>query len=405
MHPRAAFLLLTALTVVGARAWPERFRFQYQDGEKYRLLTEVQEKVYVDGRLSHRAEILNKIAVSTLEVRDGAGRLDCTFQTSERAVGTDNSFAFTEDYQSLFWRDARGRYEIGPQYFMPVVRGVPLFPEKEVSPGDSWSAPGEEAHDLRRSYGLSSPVRFPIQVQYTYVGPEEREGRKLERIGIRYTVFHRLESLGLRSTDRPAPVRITGESEQTFWWDSLRGQPDSYAETFDFLFYLSNGQVVEYVGEAQGRFVESQPLDRAKVTAEIQRELADRGVPDTTVRSEEQGVTLSLQNIQFQPNSSILMPSEQAKLRSIAAILAKYADRDLLVGGHTARVGGYTDTQHQELSEMRAGAVADFLLSLGVIREEQVTTRGFGYSRPLGDNATEQGRSINRRVEITILEN
>jgi len=76
-----------------------------------------------------------------------------------------------------------------------------------------------------------------------------------------------------------------------------------------------------------------------------------------------------------------------------------------MVSGHTARADSYTAEQHQSLSESRAQAVANFLLGLGAVREEQVTTRGFGYRQPLADNSTEEGRRVNRRVEITILEN
>ncbi len=402
--PAALPLLAIALAVLAALpAAAEPFRFQYKDGEKYRLLTEVEEQVLVDGELSHRAEILNKISVQTLQVRDGAGELSCLFQTSERAFGADTSYAWAEDYESVFWRDGRGAYDIGAAYFMPVVRGVPLFPQGEVHPGDSWTAPGEGAHDLRRSYGLQEPVHFPIQVQYTYRGSEQRGGRQLEVIGIQYTVFHRFRGLG--QGRGAVPVRVSGKSEQTYWWDAARGQPASYEESFDFVFDLSNGQKVEYVGTARGRLLESEPLDKEKVAAEIQGQLAERGVADTTVRTEAAGVTVTLENVQFEPNSAILLPSEKAKLRAIGEILSKYADRDLAVSGHTARAGSYTDRQHQELSELRARAVADYLLSIGAARAAQLTARGYGYSRPLADNATEEGRRVNRRVEITILEN
>jgi outer membrane protein OmpA-like peptidoglycan-associated protein len=399
----AALALLAPLLLAAVPAGGEPFRFQYKGGEKYRLLTEVEEEVWVDGELSHRAEILNKISVDTLQVRDGAGQLACVFQTSERAFGTDTSYAWAEDYDSVFWRDGRGAYDIGARYFMPVVRGVPLFPQGEVHPGDSWTAPGEEAHDLRRSYGIQEPVRFPVQVQYTYRGSEQRQGRQLEVIGIHYTVFHRFAGLG---PGRGAvPVRVSGQSEQTYWWDAGRGQPASYEESFDFVFDLSNGQKVEYVGTARGRLLESAALDKQKVAADIQGQLAERGLKDTSVRAEEAGVTVTLENVQFEPNSAILLPVEKAKLRAIGEILSKYSDRDLAVSGHTARAGSYTDRQHQELSELRAQAVADYLLSIGAARANQLSARGYGYLRPLADNATEEGRRVNRRVEITILEN
>jgi outer membrane protein OmpA-like peptidoglycan-associated protein len=99
------------------------------------------------------------------------------------------------------------------------------------------------------------------------------------------------------------------------------------------------------------------------------------------------------------------MPAEQEKLRKIAQILKAYPDRDILVTGHTAKAAGYTEEDYQRLSEQRAQAAANFLLSIGARRPDQITAQGMGARVPIGDNSTEAGRSMNRRVEITILEN
>ena len=87
----------------------------------------------------------------------------------------------------------------------------------------------------------------------------------------------------------------------------------------------------------------------------------------------------------------------------IAEILKAYPERDILITGHTARVG--TEESSQILSEERAKAVADFLLSLNIRDETGIISRGFGSRKPVGDNSIEAGRRLNRRVEITILEN
>jgi outer membrane protein OmpA-like peptidoglycan-associated protein len=400
---RKGFILVLILILPLSSLTAETLRFRYVKDEKYRLVTEVNEEVYVNGVRSHQANILNKVAVDTLTVREERGLLSATFLTSERSYGVETSFSLTEEYESLFWRDQVGRYDIGEAYFMPVVRHVPTFPVEDVAPGTSWGAPGEEAHDLRRSFAIERPVRFPMEVNYTYIGSEMREGRKLEVISIQYEVQHRLQ--GLTSRRAQVPVLIEGVSEQVYYWDNAKGKPHSYSEEFDFVFYLSDGQTVEYVGTAEGLLLESAELDREQVAEDIAKQLEERGVEDTTVTTEEEGVTLNLQNIQFEANSALLRESERAKLRQIGEILRDYPDRDILITGHTARVSGYTERDHQRLSEQRAQAVADYLLSLGALRSIQVTTRGMGHREPLSDNSTEAGRRQNRRVEITILEN
>jgi outer membrane protein OmpA-like peptidoglycan-associated protein len=396
---RGLILVLLLVLSLGSLA-AESFRFKYVKDEKYRLLTEVNEEVYYNGRLHHLANIVNKAAIETLMVRDGAGLLSAQFSTSEFIDGV--ALLREQQYQTLLWRDAQGSYDIGEAYYMPVVREVPFFPEEDISPGTSWNAPGQEAHDFR-TLGIAEPVRFPINVRYTYIGKERKDDRELDLISIQYEVFHRFQ--GLYSSEGIVPVRVTGNSKQLYYWDGERGKPHSYEEQFDFIFTFSNGEDVEYRGTSEGVLLESQDLDKERVAEDIARELEQRGVEDTTVVAEEEGVTLALQNIQFEANSAALRQSERIKLRQIGEILKNYPDRDILITGHTARVPGYTEKDHQRLSEQRALAVADFLLSLGTLRPIQVTTRGMGHREPLSDNDTEAGRRQNRRVEITILEN
>jgi len=200
-------------------------------------------------------------------------------------------------------------------------------------------------------------------------------------------------------------VRIAGGSEQTYWWDIANRRPVYDEEEFDFIFTLASGDEVEYSGDSRGELIEAAPLDREKVAEEIGREIRRQGLEGVSVTPEAEGVTISIDNVNFPPNSDSLMPREREKLTRIAEILRKYPDRDILVTGHTARASGYTERDYQELSEKRAGAVGDYLLSLGVRRPEQMTMRGMGARQPIGDNATEEGMKKNRRVQITILEN
>jgi outer membrane protein OmpA-like peptidoglycan-associated protein len=126
-------------------------------------------------------------------------------------------------------------------------------------------------------------------------------------------------------------------------------------------------------------------------------------VPDTDVKADERGVTISLEDIRFKPDSYILQDSEKRKLETLGKILKKYPERDILITGHTALAG--TAEGRQKLSEERAKAVGNYLLSLGVTRQDQMIFQGMGAREPVASNATVEGMKKNRRVEITILEN
>jgi outer membrane protein OmpA-like peptidoglycan-associated protein len=148
----------------------------------------------------------------------------------------------------------------------------------------------------------------------------------------------------------------------------------------------------------------SEPLreQREQMVQEISAELEARNVADTTVRVVEEGVAISLNNIQFMPDDTELTEPERTKLMRIAVILNRYPGRKILVGGHTALAG--TEEGRLRISTRRAQAVADFLVFLDSIRPENMVIRGYGAERPLGDAVTAEGQALNRRVEITILD-
>jgi len=74
----------------------------------------------------------------------------------------------------------------------------------------------------------------------------------------------------------------------------------------------------------------------------------------------------------------------------------------LEIAGHTDNVG--SDEANQTLSADRAKAVVDYLISKG-ISKKVLSSKGYGETVVVGDNTTEEGRQLNRRVEFTILKN
>jgi len=398
--PRWGLLFLFALTL-GAGLYAERFTYTYRAGDKYRVLSTVQEDVYIDRSLSHQAEILNRIAVTVTAVAGGTGSHQATFQTSERSVGTQSGrgFQWAREYDSVFDRDAQGRFTIDPRYYMPVVRNVPVFPDQDLAVGQTWSAEGEEVHDFRDSFGLADPYRIPFTANYRYLGLKEWKEKQYPAFSVTYRIFDEVPATpGLLY-----PRRVMGASDQLVYWDAELGQAAAYEESFRMILELSNGLTVEYRGQAQAEIIEALPMNREKMVDEIEQDISRLGIADTTVRVVDDGVAISLEDIRFEPDSAHLLPEERQKLDRIAQILGRYPDRDIQVGGHTALAG--TAEGRAALSAERAAAVADYLIARGVRSADRVVVRGYGAEQPVAGNDTEAGRRKNRRVEITLLEN
>jgi outer membrane protein OmpA-like peptidoglycan-associated protein len=402
----AVLLAASAAIFTAAPCGAETFRFRFQDGASYRINSIVTENVYANRAFSHAAEITSRITMKISDVKPAANgapasaRHDCVFMTSEK--NTNRTFTWGREYPSVFRRTELGAYEIGNEYFMPVVRNVPTFPERDLKPGESWTGTGEEAHDFRDSFALTTPFKVPFSVTYTYVGPVERDGRKLHLIQAEYTLFFDSPKAPSSATGRDYPVTTMGYSKQEIYFDNELGIMPHYEETFRIQLQLASGNVLEFRGKAEASVTEIEGMDRDKLAREMNDEIKKLGIKDTNAQATDDGVTISLENIQFEADSANLLPSEKEKITKIAALLERYPDKELLISGHTALAG--TASSRQKLSEERASAVARFLVEMGVRENYNVYTRGFGAEKPIAPNDNETNRSRNRRVDITILE-
>lgn len=115
-------------------------------------------------------------------------------------------------------------------------------------------------------------------------------------------------------------------------------------------------------------------------------------------------VKVSVENIQFEPDSAVLVEAERNKLSGIGKVLSALGERKLSIVGHAAAVPGSTEEELRELSSARAASVASYLVDSGFRTASSVVSNGVGGSKPLDSNETAEGRRKNRRVEIIILD-
>jgi outer membrane protein OmpA-like peptidoglycan-associated protein len=394
------FMLMLMLIPAEESAAVE-FTYKNALGDKYRILSRVNERVYINGEYSHRADILNKISASVVDTRDGQAKIEATFLTSESRDGAVTVYELSQEYKTVFWRSSLGEYEIAPVYYMPVVRGVPTFPGRDLSVGESWKGTGEEVHDLRQGFGISDPFQFPISVNYRYLGEGTYEGENADIISIQYTISHRSGSWYERYP--LYPQRLSGYSDQTLYWNRGEGRPIAYEENFSIVFDLSSGDSYEFTGAASARVLEATSMDKESVKDDLQRRIDEGQIADTGVRVGDDGVILSLENIQFLPDSAVPLEGELEKLNRVVSLLKLYPDRDILVSGHTALAG--TREGRMQLSLDRARTVAAYLKDELAIDDDRLMVEGRGADEPIAPNETAEGMRKNRRVEITILEN
>ncbi|MCL7975272.1 MAG: OmpA family protein, partial [marine benthic group bacterium] len=105
--------------------------------------------------------------------------------------------------------------------------------------------------------------------------------------------------------------------------------------------------------------------------------------------------------VEFDFDSDALTAEGRATVEEVAATLASLPGVRVEIAGHTDSVG--EDDFNMDLSQRRAESVRNYLVELGLARDRFDTT-GFGETRPIADNETEEGRHRNRRTEFRVLD-
>jgi len=116
-------------------------------------------------------------------------------------------------------------------------------------------------------------------------------------------------------------------------------------------------------------------------------------------RETARGLVSRMPDVLFATNKATLRPDAKIRLAKVAGIIMAYPDLNLEIDGFTDNTG--TAQRNEVLSQERAAAVRDFLISQGV-QVNNVVARGLGESQPIASNTTPRGRQQNRRVELVV---
>lgn len=155
--------------------------------------------------------------------------------------------------------------------------------------------------------------------------------------------------------------------------------------------FFSVGMVYRFFRDARPQAAAVAP---APAPARVEPALVIVPVPAKTVKY------CSILDIQFEINQEGIQREERERLAVLATFLKKYPDTTVLIEGHTDDVGS---AEHNlELSRQRAESVAAYLRDTSGIAGSRLQAVGYGESRPIADNSTEEGKRQNRRIGTVI---
>ncbi|HLT73471.1 MAG TPA: OmpA family protein, partial [Ohtaekwangia sp.] len=123
-------------------------------------------------------------------------------------------------------------------------------------------------------------------------------------------------------------------------------------------------------------------------------------VKDLYLAPIEVGVTVRLKNIYFDFDKTTLKKESYTELNKVVEFLNQNPSVEIEIAGHTDSKG--SDDYNANLSQGRSQAVVDYLISQG-INDYRLSAHGYGESKPIDTNDTDEGRANNRRVEFTVM--
>lgn len=177
--------------------------------------------------------------------------------------------------------------------------------------------------------------------------------------------------------------------------DSIEANILIDGESRSFTLQLPLGTTYVVNAKADGYYAMSEIIDLSQEEENV------KVLKDLYLAPIEVGQTIRLNNIFFETGKSTLKTESFPELERVITFLEENPKMKIEIGGHTDDIGSISF--NKKLSAERAKAVVDYVTLQGV-DEDRITYKGYGPSKPEADNSTELGRSLNRRVEFTILE-
>jgi outer membrane protein OmpA-like peptidoglycan-associated protein len=190
------------------------------------------------------------------------------------------------------------------------------------------------------------------------------------------------------NTNEPLNSKVSAvykeESGANFNVDAIKGKYQKEIEGLGW--YILTASAEGYLNNTDSILVESKEFTPV--------------IKDLYLKKIEVGVTVRLKNIYFDFDKTTLKSESFVELDKVVELLKQNPSVEIEISGHTDSKGG--DQYNLNLSQGRSQAVVDYLISQG-IESFRLSAQGYGESKPIDTNDTDEGRANNRRVEFTVL--
>ena len=373
-----------------------KFFWNLKVGERIESVKTADVEYYENGLLKKTYKERNIVDLTVIAIAPKGGyRVSGVFKIF-RLYDGNSVFHLEEEYSSDFIIHTNGKFEVPYNYFMPNVRHIPTFPDKEISLTHSWNSEAMEIVKVNNAPNLA----MALSADYLFANIETNENNDPLAV-IQYHIMTDKDLLQAGLSRNGYPERIYGFNYGTFLWDMNKNIPVSQTERYQILF--GYGKNLSYLSlQYKMNIISTYKIYNTLTEEENElnrKKLEDNLNNDVIVDTVPEGLVIRLGEILFDTDSYTLKENAKDTVDNIInAIKETYPDREIIVEGHTDNTG--EANYNQAISEKRAKTVADYILPK--LDHDKLSYRGFGDKEPIASNDNPDGRQKNRRVDIII---
>lgn len=324
-----------------------KFFWNLKVGERIESVKTADVEYYENGLLKKTYKERNIVDLTVIAIAPKGGyRVSGVFKIF-RLYDGNSVFHLEEEYSSDFIIHTNGKFEVPYNYFMPNVRHIPTFPDKEISLTHSWNSEAMEIVKVNNAPNLA----MALSADYLFANIEINENNDPLAV-IQYHIMTDKDLLQAGLSRNGYPERIYGFNYGTFLWDMNKNIPVSQTERYQILF--GYGKNLSYLSLQYKMNIISTYKIYSTITEEEneinRKKLEDNLNDDVVVDTVPEGLVIRLGEILFDTDSYTLKEDAKDTVDNIInAIKQTYPDREIIVEGHTDNTG--EANYNQALSE------------------------------------------------------
>ncbi len=385
-------LFILCILLLQLNLFSKIFKFNYSDLDKYELIIKGNFKVYLNNKYKglQTNEMKGILKIHQLD-KDKIQANGKVYHYS-KSIRDNSIIGFRVDKfeESKFILDSNGIISFSSNPIFPLLKNLPFFPDTDLKIDDVYKGYGKIGIIL---YDTEDIEEIEIMITARYSGVKEYRGNKYDFFDISFDYGNIISNGKIK--------KANGRHNLEFYFDSGSGKPVFMKDKFIEEFRLTDNDILKRDGFFLFFYRSITPMDKKEILEDLTDDIDKKILEDIDFKEKEEGISITINNLKFKPNSTELLVTEKNKLEELYRMLSKIKNRSFMIIGHTALFG--TEDEQMQLSIDRAKIIAEYLVNKG-ISQDRVFYSGKGAKEPVAPNDSEENMKKNRRVEIIILE-